>query len=157
MTEILFFHLDKKPLERALPELLEKSLERGWRVVVEVGSEERRDALDAHLWTYSDESFLPHGTDKEAEPEAQPVLLTVGASRANDANVRFLVDRAPLPERAVIEAYQRVVYLFDGQDPDALADARTAWRQAKAMGLAAQYWAQNERGAWVKKDETKPA
>lgn len=156
MTELLFFHLDKKPLDRALPELLEKSLERGWRVVVEAGSQERRDALDAHLWTYSDESFLPHGTDQEPDAAAQPVLLTVGPSRANDASVRFLVDRAPLPDRATLETYQRVVYLFDGHDPDALNDARAAWRQAKAMGVAAQYWAQNERGAWVKKDESKP-
>ena len=60
MTEVLFYHLQNMSLESVLPPLLEKSLERGWRVVVQSTSPERTDALDAHLWTYSDDSFLPH-------------------------------------------------------------------------------------------------
>src|SRR6185437_734858 len=59
MTEVLFYHLQDMTLENVLPPLLEKSLERGWRVVVQSSSEERADALDAHLWTYRDDSFLP--------------------------------------------------------------------------------------------------
>ena len=62
MTEVLFYHLQDMSLENVLPPLLEKSLERGWRVVVQSTSEERADALDAHLWTYRDDSFLPHAT-----------------------------------------------------------------------------------------------
>src|SRR6185503_11786203 len=57
MTEVVFYHLVRKPLEKALPELLEKSYERGWRVVVQASSDERVDALDAHLWTYNDANF----------------------------------------------------------------------------------------------------
>jgi DNA polymerase III subunit chi len=34
MTEVLFYHLQGMSLESVLPPLLEKSLERGWRVVV---------------------------------------------------------------------------------------------------------------------------
>ena len=68
MTEVLFYHLQNMPLERVLPPLLEKSLERGWRVVVQTASEERADALDSHLWTYRDDSFLPHGTWRAAMP-----------------------------------------------------------------------------------------
>ena len=67
MTEMLFYHLQRQPLERVLPALIEKSLERGWRVVVQSSSEERIEALDAHLWTWRDGSFLPHGTWREAE------------------------------------------------------------------------------------------
>ena len=77
MTEILFYHLQRHPLERVLPALVEKSLERGWRVVVQAASEERIEALDAHLWIFRDDSFLPHGTWREAEAAEQPVLLTV--------------------------------------------------------------------------------
>ena len=62
MTEVLFYHLQNMSLENVLPPLLEKSLERGWRVVVQSTSQERADALDAHLWTYRDDLFLPHAT-----------------------------------------------------------------------------------------------
>ncbi len=148
MTEVLFYHLDRQPLERVLPELLEKCLDRGWRTVVQVGSEERRDALDAHLWSYRDEAFLPHGTIKDGNAEGQPVWLTAADDNPNHATVRFLADGADLPDPA---GYARVVMLFDGQDPDAVDRARAAWKTAKAAGHDATYWQQSERGRWEKK------
>ena len=94
MTEILFYHLQGQKLEGVLPPLLEKSLERGWKVIVQGASEERIEALDAHLWTYRDDGFLPHGTWREADAAAQPVLLTVNDGNPNGASVRFLIDGA---------------------------------------------------------------
>src|SRR5690349_11599483 len=35
MTDILFYHLERQPLDRVLPQLLERTLERGWRAVIE--------------------------------------------------------------------------------------------------------------------------
>jgi DNA polymerase III subunit chi len=146
MTEILFYHLHRQPLERVLPTLLERSLERGWRVVVQASSEERVEALDAHLWTFRDDSFLPHGTWREAEAREQPILLTVNDDNPNGAVVRFLVDGAPVPADA--GAYLRIVLIFDGEDPDAVAAARQRWSEAKANGLAATYWQADEQGRW---------
>ena len=149
MTEILFYHLQSQKPENVLPTLLEKSLERGWRVVVQGGSEERIDALDAHLWTYRDDGFLPHGTWREPEAAEQPVLLTVNAGNANAATVRFLIDGAAVPAEA--ESYQRLVLLFDGDDDDAVAAARKQWTEAKAKGFDATYWQPDDSGRWVKK------
>src|SRR5919199_618488 len=97
MTEIFFYHLQNQPLEAALPRLLEKSLERGWRAVVQAASPERLAALDDHLWTFSDESFLPHATDKEPDAADQPVVLTLDERNPNAAAVRFLVEGTPVP------------------------------------------------------------
>ena len=149
MTELLFYHLQGQKLEGVLTPLLEKSLERGWRVVVQGASEERMEALDALLWTYSDDSFLPHGTWREAEAAEQPVLLTLTESNPNGANVRFLVDGAAMPPDA--EAYQRIVLMFDGEDEDAVAAARGQWSEVKARGFEATYWQPDDRGRWVKK------
>jgi DNA polymerase-3 subunit chi len=149
MTEVLFYHLHQQPLERVLPTLLEKSLERGWRMVVQAASDERVDALDAHLWTYRDDSFLPHGTYREPEAPSQPILLTVHDTNPNAATVRFLVDGVPLP--ADISGYQRIVLLFDGADEDTVAQARTHWSSAKAAGHEATYWQPDENGRWQRK------
>jgi DNA polymerase-3 subunit chi len=149
VTEILFYHLQRQPLEKVLPTLLEKSLERGWRVVVQASSEERVEALDAHLWTYRDDSFLPHGTWREGDAREQPVLLTVHDDNPNGAVVRFLVDGATMPADA--GTYQRLVLLFDGEDPDALAAARERWAAAKASGFEVTYWQSDERGRWQRK------
>ena len=96
MTEVLFYHLQDVTLENVLPPLLEKSLERGWRVVVQSTSEERTEALDAHLWTYREDSFLPHATSRVADVEDHPIVLAVEDGNPNRANVRFLIDNAPL-------------------------------------------------------------
>ena len=149
MTEVLFYHLQAQPVERVLPVLLEKSLERGWRVVVHTPLEERVDALDAQLWTFRDDSFVPHGTHREASAAEQPVLLTVNDDNPNAAAVRFLIDGAPLPTDA--PSYQRIVLMFDGTDDDAVADARTRWSAAKAAGFQVTYWQADESGRWVKK------
>jgi len=148
MAEILFYHLQGHRLEGVLPALLEKSLERGWRVIVQGASEERIEALDAHLWTYRDDGFLPHGTWREPEAQAQPVLLTVNEGNPNAADVRFLIDGASLPADA--EAYRRIVLLFDGEDEEAVAAARAHWSGAKAKGFEATYWQPDENGRWVK-------
>jgi DNA polymerase-3 subunit chi len=148
VTEVLFYHLESQPLEKVMPVLLEKTLERGWRAVVEIGNPERVDLLDQVLWTYRDDSFLPHGRDGQGALDAlHPILLTSGSGNANNANVRFFVDRA-VPQE--IGGYDRVVYLFSGHDPDAVTEARGAWR-ALSAGNSLTYWQQDNSGRWVKK------
>lgn len=147
-TEVLFYHLEHFPLERVLPSLVEKTLERGWRAVIQAGSIERVEALDNHLWTYRDDSFLPHGAVKDAHAARQPVFLTVDDSNPNGAHVRFLVDGADI---ASFSGYTRMVVMFDGRDEEALARARTQWKRAKAEGCAATYWQQSRDGRWEKK------
>jgi DNA polymerase III subunit chi len=146
MTEILFYHLNGQTPEQVLPALLQKSLERGWRVVVQASSEERVEALDAHLWTWRDDAFLPHGIWRDSEASAQPILLTAGGENPNGAVVRFLVDGAAMPANA--SAYQRVVVLFDGADSDAVVAARVRWSEAKSAGFEVTYWQADEKGGW---------
>lgn len=149
MPETFFYHLQKQPLERVLPTLLEKTLDRGWKAVVEAVTPERVAALDAHLWTFSEESFLPHVADGEPATEDDPIVLTVSDGNPNAAEVRFLVEGAPLPKEA--ESYVRLIVLFDGNDDDALARAREQWKEAKAAGHDATYWQQSDEGRWEKK------
>lgn len=146
MTDILFYHLENQPLERVLPVLLEKTLERGWNAVVECSGTERCEALDAALWTYRDDAFLPHGVAGSPGAERQPVLLTADDSNPNRATVRFFVDRA----RPVADpAYERIVYLFDGHDEEAIAAAREDWKKLRDK-FDVTYWKQGPDGRWQK-------
>jgi DNA polymerase-3 subunit chi len=149
MTEVLFYHLQDMVLENVLPPLLEKSLERGWRVVVQSTSEERADALDAHLWTYRDDSFLPHTTWRAGDVSDQPIVLTVEPGNPNSAKIRFLVDNAALPEDSA--SYERLVLVFNGDDGEAVAAARGAWTECKSRGFEVTYWQADERGRWQRR------
>ena len=153
MTEIWFYHLQRQPLERVLPNLIEKSLEKGWRVAVQARSEERLDALDSWLWTYSDESFLAHGRARDGDGELQPVYLTAGLENPNGAALRLFVEGAEMVP-ALAEsgaAYARAVALFDGNDAEELVAARTQWKELKGLGFALTYWQQGANGRWEMK------
>jgi DNA polymerase-3 subunit chi len=153
--EILFYHLMSRPLDSVLPELLERSLARGWRVVVRGGVTERLAALNDHLWKYRDDAFLPHGDASDGHAARQPVYLTGGPEKPNQPDILMAIDRAKIAP-AEFTAHSRLVVLFDGHDAEAVAEARDLWRQAAASACHAQYWAQDEEGRWVKRAENKP-
>lgn len=148
MAEALFYHLERQTLEDVLPVLLERTLARGWRAVVKVSDEMVRDALDRHLWTYRDDSFLPHGTAADGRAEHQPVWLTTSEENPNGAQVRFCADGAA---PGAVEAYERVVILFSADDAGAVAAARRHWTSLKAAGHVCTYWQQKPAGGWIRK------
>ena len=134
MTEVLFYHLERQPLERVLPQLISKTLERGWRAVIQAGSEERVEAISMALWITGEESL-------------QPVWVTDQNDNPNGATIRFLVDGAKPGDMSGLD---RVVYLFDGRDAEAVAEARSAWKASQAQGHAVTYWKEDAQGRWQK-------
>jgi len=147
MTEVLFYQLDRQPLVAVLAKLLQVTLDRGGRAVVQAGSPEQVAALDTQMWTFAEDSFLPHGTAADGGPEHQPIYLTASDENPNGARYRFFVDGAQLGD---ITSYERAIYLFDGRLADELEMARDRWRDIKSAGHDATYWRQSEAGRWEK-------
>lgn len=148
MTEISFYHLLHTPLERALPKLVEKVLESGARAVIRTGSAERAEALNSVLWTYDQDSFVPHGAARDGNAAQQPVWITPDEENPNGADILVLTDGAVSAE---IGGYRRCLDMFDGRDEAAVADARRRWTDYKAADHELTYWQQTERGGWEKK------
>jgi DNA polymerase-3 subunit chi len=135
-----FYHLTASPLERVLPSIAEKVLAGGGRllVVAEPGLLARLDEL---LWSYSSDSFLPHGRERA---ESQPVLLSPEPAAANGATNIALADGRWRDEAL---GFERAFYFFDNDGREA---ARGAWRALAARAdVEARYWKQDERGKWV--------
>lgn len=145
MSEVRFYHLERQTLDQVLPGMLLKGLERGWRAVVQTGSDERAEALSSQLWTHSDESFIPHGSKPDGCAELQPIWLTASDENPNKATVRFHVDGARAGDLAGLEL---AVIIFDGNDADAVSAAREDWKRFKAEGHEVSYWQQDEQGRW---------
>ena len=147
MSDINFYHLTARPLEWALPKLLERTLEGGNRAVIMLSGAERVDALNALLWTYDANSWLPHGSEKDGSAAEQPIWLTIHDENPNGANFLFLADGAA---SASVGEFARVFELLDGRDEDAVRAARCHWKTYKEAGHALSYWQQDERGHWIK-------
>ena len=149
MTETLFYHLERRSLEDVLPGLIEKTLERGWRALIRADSAERAEMIDNLLWTYDDQTFLPHAQAGDGSEARQPVLITVEDDNPNAANVLFLVGGTQTDWNATADL-TRIVMMFDGRDTDALSRARAAWKDAKAAGHEVTYWKESPAGKFEK-------
>jgi DNA polymerase-3 subunit chi len=151
MSEVLFYHLEKQSLDEVLPGLVERTLARSWRALIRAESAERAQALDNLLWTWSEESFLPHAQLGDGDPAKQPVLITVEEGNPNRADVLFLAGgTVPQSWQGETAEFARIVVLFDGRDALALSGARAAWTDARQSGHDATYWRQSAGGRWEK-------
>jgi len=148
MAEVRFYHLTRQPLEEVLPVILERTLGRGRRAVVMARSPERVEALCAHLWTYDERAFLPHGSKADGFAAEQPIWLTTADENPNGAASLFLTDGA---QSGRVAEYELVCALFDGNDAEAVAAARTLWGEYKEAGHGLTYWQQEPSGRWAQK------
>ncbi len=145
-TEAWFYHLEHGSIDQALPELLEKTLARGWRAMVRCTDPERLDHLDSWLWRYRDDSFLAHGRGGQPHASRQPILLTEGEEAENGAQAVFILDEPP----GGLGAYERCIVLFEGADEVALERARRLWSSYKGAGSTVAYWKQQETRGWTR-------
>ena len=145
--EVWFYHLERTALEHALSGLLDKTLAKGWRALVRTAGPDRADQIDQALWTYKDDSFLPHGLDGEPLSDRQPILITHGEANSNQAQALFLLDGA---EPGALDGFERCIILFDGRDDAALSVARGRWKSLKEGGLQVSYWRENPERGWEK-------
>ncbi len=151
MSRIDFYHLQKQSLENVLPKLLTKAYETGKKIKVMVGTPERVEFINSQLWTFEDDSFLPHGSKKDGFSESQPIYISADEDNPNCAEFLFLVDGAMM-ECEKLNNFDRVFNIFDGQIEDAVAMARANWKELKNCGSELHYWQQNNNGKWEQKE-----
>ncbi len=150
MTRVDFYHLQKAPLESVLPKLCEKAYSTGSNIKILLGTEERVEFINSLLWTYAEDSFLPHGTKKDGFIEDQPIFISADTSNENNAKLLILADGA-MPDLNVLSEYDRILNIFDGNDPIALNNARSYWKQIKQTDAELHYWQQNDKGVFEQK------
>ena len=145
--EIWFYHLERSTLDQVLPELLDRTLQRGWRALIRVADPALMEQIDEQLWAWRDDGFLAHGRADQPHAERQPILLSDGGAGANGAQALFIVDRSDLDAS---EPFERCFVIFDGRDDEALKHARERWKTLKSAGADLAYWRQTEQGRWEK-------
>lgn len=140
-----FYHLTLRPLEQVLPQIAEKVLGAGGRLLVVAADQSQRTRLDQLLWTYAPDSFLPHGQAGGADDTRQPVLIAAEPEGANGARNIALADG--VWRDAALE-FDRAFHFFDEEK---IAEARAAWKGlAGRDDIERNYWKQNDAGKWEK-------
>lgn len=150
MSRVDFYHLQNQTLENVLPKLLEKAYETGKKIKIKVGNEERVEFINTFLWTFDDQSFIPHGSKKDGFGEMQPIWISANDDIPNEATMLFLVDGAKA-ETDYVQQFERVFNIFDGNSETAVNEARVFWKSLKTAGIEIYYWQQEDNGRWKQK------
>lgn len=145
MTTIQFYHLLSTPLTHALPKLMEKALQAGYRAVIVAGSDTQLAALDDALWTADAASFIPHGSDQDGAPEEQPIYLTLRHEAIDGTGVLVITDGSSCSQPG---QYEKILDMFDGHDEAAVEAARTRWKAYREADYPLHYIQQQPGGGW---------
>lgn len=143
--QVDFYHLAASPIERVLPRIAERVLAGGGRLLIVCGDEALAARLDTGLWTYTPDSFLPHGRAGEDGAADQPALIAATVDAANGARNIALVDGE---WRDAALDFDRAFHFFDDET---IAAARLAWKALGTQdGITRNFWKQDEDGRWAK-------
>ena len=141
--QVDFYHLTVTTLERALPSIAQRVVAAGGRLVIVSSDRAQRDAVDRLLWSYSPESFLPHGQAGGHDDPTQPILIAADPVPVNQAANVVLVDGQWRDEAL---RFERAFHFFDA---DRIGEARAAWKSlADRDGVERRYWKQDDAGRW---------
>jgi len=145
--EYWFYHLEASSVEGVLPGLLEKTLQKGWKALVKLPEAQLKE-MDDYLWTYKDDSFLPHGRDDEPLADQQPITLSSNAVSAEGHAAIFLLGGTDI---ANMTGAERCMVMINGRSQDDVMRERKRWKALKEAGATLSYYQQNDRGSWEKK------
>lgn len=112
--------------------LADKAYRLGHTVYLFASSEARAAMLDDLLWTFRQDSFVPHERYPLTGTEGSPVLI--GTAPPAEVAAQVLINCTDaLPEG--FERFERVVELVD-QRPEVLAQSRVRFKQYRERGCA---------------------
>lgn len=149
MIDIGFYQLAQRRAEAVLPALVTKALAAGHRLLIRAPDAAALDRIDAALWSFAADSFLPHGIDTAVGQErvaSQAVLLSLSANWTRNASDCLAQVGGDIPDD--LSGLARLLFLFDA---DSLETARARWRLvSRAEGLRPVYWRETEGGRFEK-------
>lgn len=142
--QIDFYHLQKTAKDTVLITLVEKSIAIGKRIFIKARTE-NINHIDELLWSYKDDSWVPHGAFGNGFEDKQPILIGDTVNHANQAEYLILTDGADISE---LDGFERCLNIFDEKSEKELQNARALWKALPTGNNKVNYWAQSSTGKW---------
>jgi DNA polymerase-3 subunit chi len=116
MTQVDFYILDEDTGENRQHyacRLTDKAYRQGRKVYIHTNSPGETQILDRLLWTFRDQSFVPHGISGSADLETTPVII--GDQEPPQQADDVLINLSPLVP-SFFSRFQRVAEIVDQQE-----------------------------------------
>ncbi len=151
MTQIIFYSTAPLQVEKTLFALLEKSLEKGNKSLLLFKDKEKCLSINEQLWTYKQNSFLPHiSEDDEIYDDIDvPVYLSTKNENPFKAELLFSIDGF-LPDN--IDHFERVIIIIDVNDELLNEKYKNYYLDINKNFEDIVFYKSDDNGKWIEKN-----
>lgn len=151
MTQIIFYSTAPLQVEKTLFALLEKSLEKGNKSLLLFKEKEKCLSINEQLWTYKQNSFLPHISEDDQiyDNIDVPVYLSTKNENPFKAELLFSIDGF-LPDN--IDHFERVIIIIDVNDELLNEKYKNYYLDIKQNFEDIVFYKSDDNGKWIEKN-----
>lgn len=111
--------------------IIEKAHQQRHRIYINTDTQMEAHQLDERLWTYREDSFLPHNLYGEGPEPAPPIQIGFSVVPAKQRDILINLSKE-IP--AFFTQFQRVLEVV-GHEPDSQTISRAHFRQYRSQGF----------------------
>jgi len=151
VTQIIFYSSAPLQVENTLFTLIEKSLEKGYKSLLLFLDKEKCSEIDEKLWTYKQNSFLPHlSEDEEISNEIDiPIYLTTKNENPYEAELLFSIDGS-IPDN--INNLERLIIIIDANDKILLEKYKKYYLDINKKFEDIVFYKSDDDGKWIEEN-----
>ena len=151
MTQIIFYSTAPLQVEKTLFALLEKSLEKGNKSLLLFKDKEKCLSINEQLWTYKQNSFLPHISEDDQiyDNIDVPVYLSTKNENPFKAELLFSIDGF-LPDN--IDHFERVIIIIDVNDELLNEKYKKYYLDINKNFEDIVFYKSDDNGKWIEKN-----
>ena len=142
--DISFYEVTGEIFERPVCQLIEKAYQTGKNTFVKVEDVNFQELINKTLWTFSQKSFIPHGSALDPFPEKQPVFISSTENNVNNSKILISVGS----EYKDIKGFERVIIVFAHDSNFQKELCRSLYLKYKELYGGMKYYKQNIKGIW---------
>ena len=147
LEKAFFYKSSHRDVVRDIAWLTESIFKKNNRIVIFCTDQETAEVVDDFIWSYRDDSFIPHSIKKHRETSLDPILVTTDLDGSYEHNVLLALNGVLIKEKDW-QRFAKVYYFFDDQDSREKENARAMWKSFSSLAVNCKYWI-NEKNKWV--------
>ncbi len=147
LEKAFFYNSSHRDVVRDITWLTENIFKKRNRIVIFCTDQETAEVVDDFIWSYGDDSFIPHSIKKYRETSLDPILVTTDLDGGYEHNVLVALNGVLIKENDW-QRFTKIYYFFDNQDIEEKENARSMWKSFSSLEVNCKYWI-NEKNKWV--------
>jgi len=147
LQKAFFYNASHRDVVADITWLTENIFKKNNSIVIFCTDQETAKVVDDFLWSYKEDSFLPHALKKHEEVSLNPILVSTDLDEGFEHNVLIALNGVLINEKDW-QRFAKIYYFFDDQDMTEKENARSMWKSFSSLDIDCKYWI-NEKNKWV--------